>query len=424
MLRDSGALRGQTLYIDCFSGVAGDMMLGALLDLGVPESVVRQALLALPLSGWELRVERVRRGSLMGTKVHVDIEPQLRWGSVQHDQGETGGATHPGEHPHVHYAEIRRMIQHASLPPEVLQRAVAIFDRIALVEAELHGVPVDQVLFHEVGAVDSIIDIVGTAAALAHLQPLRVVARPVPLGGGMVRSAHGLLPVPAPATLALLRGAPVEPGGIDVELTTPTGAGILAASVECYAGLPPMRVLATGWGAGERELPDRPNLLRLVAGTELGPAPAPEAARCLVVEANIDDMSPELCEPLLLALQEAGARDVWFVPVHMKKNRPGFIVGALCEAGVHEQVVDTLLRESTTLGVRSHGVDRTVLDREQVEVQTRFGPVLVKVGRRHGVVWNVAPEYESCRAVAHDQGVPVKQVYAAALAAYGTGAVS
>lgn len=468
MTRDIEALRGGTLYIDCFAGIAGDMMLGALLDLGVPEAAVREPLSRLPLSGWGLRVERVRRGLIMGTKIHVDVDGQGHGHGhgQEHERGhdhahdhdhdhahdhahdhphdhphdhahshvaDAAGVRHrpghghgPGDHPHVHYADIRRMIQHAGLPADVTARATAIFDRIAIVEAEMHGLPVDQVSFHEVGAVDSIIDIVGTAAALSWLRPRRVVARVVPLGGGVVKTAHGLLPVPAPATLALLRGAPVEHGGVDVELTTPTGAGILAATVERYGPMPPLLVHGTGFGAGDRELAGRPNLLRLVCGAEVG-AEAERggglggAERCVVIEANLDDMNPELCEPLLQALQEAGARDVWLAPVHMKKNRAGLVASALCDPDRHEAVTLAMLRESTTLGVRSYAVERATLDREQVQVQTRFGPVLVKVGRRHGAVWNVAPEYESCRAVAKERGVAVKLVYAAALAAFEQG---
>lgn len=437
----TAGLRGATLYVDCYAGVAGDMMLGALLDLGVPEPVVRDALAKLPMGGWELRVSRVRRGVMMGTRVEVLTGP----GGLAHEHGHAHGSGHGhdhehghgpaghshehghaydphhghahahdhGDHPHVHYADIRQMIQRTGLAPGVVQRALAVFDRIAVVEAEMHGLAVERVTFHEVGAVDSIIDIVGAAAALDWLAPRRVLSRRVALGGGMVRTAHGLLPVPAPATLALLKGAEVEAGGATVELTTPTGAGLLAANVVAYGPLPPMRVVATGFGAGTRELPDRPNLLRLVAGAE----DAAAIGECVVLEANLDDMNPELCAPLLESLLATGARDVWYTPVTMKKGRPALIIGVLCDPDKEDALATLLLRESTTLGVRGHRVWRHVLAREHREVATPYGAVQVKLGLRGGEVWNLAPEYESCRARAQEHGVPLKLVYAAALAA-------
>ena len=329
-----------------------------------------------------------------------------------------------GGHPHRHYGEIRGLIQRSALDADVAARALWIFDRIAEVEAALHGVPVAEVTFHEVGAVDSIIDIVGVAAALSWLQPRRVVSRPVPLGGGMVQTAHGLLPVPAPATLALLKGAPVVHGGPLCELTTPTGAAILAVTVSAYGPMPAMRILGVGHGAGTRELADRPNLLRVVAGEEAPtssgePAKPPKPGeQCVVLEANIDDMNPQLYEPLLEGLLAAGARDVWLTPVQMKKGRPGVIVGVLCDPAQRRDLTARLLRESTSLGVRAHEVSRTMLAREIVQVQTEFGPVAVKLGREptSGELWNVAPEYESCREQARAHDVPIKRVYAAALA--------
>jgi hypothetical protein len=422
-------LQGCTLYLDCFAGIAGDMTLGALLDLGVPEEAVRAALARLPLSGYSLQTGRVLRGGLSGCKVLVEIHaPQLPGTGHDHDPPDHEHHDHDdphghghGDHPHVHYAEIRAMLTGAGLPEDVLRRALAIFDPIAQVEAAIHGVPVAEVRFHEVGAVDSIVDIVGTAAALSWLRPRRVLCRPVPLGHGTVRTAHGLLPVPAPATLSLLRGVPVESGGLPApaELTTPTGAAILAGCAEAYGPMPSMIVLGTGWGAGDRELPDRPNLLRVVAGTEApGPQGSPEDGACLILSANLDDMNPELCEPLLDGLLQAGARDVWFQPVHMKKNRPGVVLSVLCDPPLRERLTTLILRESTTLGVRFHRVERTTLSRTFEEVPTPYGAVRMKLGLRDGTVWNAAPEYESCRARAREHGVPVKAVYAAALAAY------
>lgn len=487
-----GALQGATLYIDCFSGIAGDMMLAALIDLGVPESVVREALGRLDLPSWELKVFETMKGALRARKVEViELGEPGPEHATYHDHREHHHEEHTHEHraqehhahehhahehhdhahhdhahehhehhahdhhehahhshdsaherspsgavvqhvhgkhghAHIHYAQIRALINKAGLDPDVRARAQQMFERIARVEAHQHGVPIEEVAFHEVGALDSIVDIVGVAAALAWLRPARVVSRSVAVGGGMVWTAHGRLPVPAPATLALLTscGAPIEtggPGAAPFELTTPTGAAILAACVSDWGGLPAMRGIAVGHGAGTRELPDRPNLLRLVAGVE--PAAVPGRApleRCTVIEANIDDMNPQLYEPLLDGLLAAGARDVWLTPVHMKKGRPGVIVGVLCDPGDRQALATRLLRESTTLGVRMHEVERLVLDRSQTWVTTPWGAVPVKVGRepRSGEVWNVAPEYEPCRELARTAGVPLKEVLAAALLAY------
>lgn len=561
-------LQGATLYFDCHAGIAGDMTLGALLDLGVPESVVRDALAKLDLVPWELRVGRVRRGGMMG--IHIEVlesapgapghrhehahthagvsghahehehthagasghdhghahdgapghdhahehrHPHEADPSHRHEHGHPHAHAHPHEHthshahthesphehahphehadphahshahthvhehththeharhehgpahaphehghahahhpahgpthapgagaphgpahagahadhPHVHYAQIRALITAAGLDPDIVRRSLDMFDRVAAVEAAIHGVAVADVAFHELGALDSIIDIVGTAAALSWLRPARVVASTVRLGAGTVWTAHGRLPVPAPATAALLAGAPVlgEADGPQFELTTPTGAAILAANVTEYGALPAMRVEGIGYGAGTRELADRPNLLRVVAGTELAGAarPGPAGTRCTIVEANIDDMNPELYEPLFTALFAAGARDVWLTPVHMKKGRPGVVVSALGDPDRRAALAEALLRESTTLGVRSHEVERTMLDRTVETVETPYGPVAVKLGRdpHTGAVWNVAPEYAVCVERARAHGVPVKEVYAAAAAAY------
>jgi hypothetical protein len=433
-------LRGLALYFDCFSGIAGDMTLGALLDLGVPLEAVRAELAKLPLADVTLTCERVRRGALTGTQVHVlegglpadrareDPHDHDQAHSHDHDHGHAHPHDHghahshdhdhphdsappPAHHTHRHYREIRAMLVGA-LAGDVLGRALAIFDRIAAVEARLHGVPVEEVAFHEVGAVDSIVDIVGAAAALAWLGPVEITSRAVQLGGGTVMTAHGLLPVPAPATLELLAGAAVEAGG-DTELTTPTGAAILAASATGYGPLPPMEVVAVGWGAGSRELTSRPNLLRVVAGRRAQPSLAGEL---VVLEANVDDMNPELCEPLLEALFAAGALDAWLQPIVMKKGRPALLIGALCEPARSSAVESALFAESTTLGVRRHAVSRTALARRMIEVRTRFGMVPIKVAGAAPEIANAAPEYEACRTLARAHGVPVKLVYQAALA--------
>jgi uncharacterized protein (TIGR00299 family) protein len=297
-----------------------------------------------------------------------------------------------------------------------------MFDRLAAVEAALHGVPLAEVAFHEVGALDSIVDIVGVAAALSWLSPRRIVSRRVALGSGTVRTAHGLLPVPAPATLALLCDAPVEAGGASCELTTPTGAVILAANVSAYGPLPPLQVLGVGHGAGTRELADRPNLLRIIAGYEepVGAAASEEGGDCLVLETNLDDMNPQIFGPLTDKLLATGARDVWLTPVQMKKGRPGTVLSVLCDPGRRAELTAIILRESTSLGVRSYAVQRTMLRREHITVRTEYGDLPIKLGRdpKTGQVWNATPEFTPCTTAAEAAGVPVKQVLAAALAAY------
>jgi uncharacterized protein (TIGR00299 family) protein len=420
------ALRGCVLYFDCFAGVAGDMALGALLDLGVPEDAVRGELAKLPIAGWRLTRERVRRGALMGTKIRVLVEDEH-----EHEPAHDHDHPHPPDHahdprhrhhPHTHYRDIRALLTTA-LDGDVRDRALAIFDRIAAVEARLHGLPVEEVAFHEVGAIDSIVDIVGTAAALAWLRPSAIRSRALPLGGGSVDTAHGRLPVPAPATLELLAGAPVETGtASDGELTTPTGAAIIAAAAAGFGPLPPMRVVAVGWGAGDRELPDRPNLLRVVAGEPTPATVVDEPADAhVVLEANVDDMNPQLAEPLVEALFAAGALDVWLTPTLMKKGRPGLLLGALCETARRAEVTAALFAESTTLGVRWRPTARTVLPRRFVDVETPWGRVPVKVAGDGDAPLNAAPEYEVCRALAREHGVPVKQVIAAAVAALHRG---
>lgn len=448
-------LRGATLYFDCATGLAGDMTMAALLDLGVPESFVREQLALLPLSNWELRISTVTKRGLVGKKVdvidlgeplhahrhhhHGDIahhhqhrdrhdgphdhdEPHHHEDRHRHDEHHHHEDAH--EHPHTHYAEIRRLLLGAPLLSDVKARALRMFDRLAEVEAAMHGVTISEVMFHEVGALDSIVDIVGVAAALSWLTPRRIVCRTVPLGSGRVRTAHGLLPIPAPATAALLKGALVEAGDLLGELTTPTGALIVATHVDSYGPMPALRIVATGHGAGTRELPDRPNILRIVAGHEptetVQSMQPPLDESCLwELSTNIDDMNPQLLPPLIESLLALGARDAWLVPVIMKKGRPGSMLQVLSDENQRESIVRQILAETTSLGVRYHRVSRSVLAREIVTVMTSFGPVEVKLGRDPLTqkVTNVAPEFESVRAIASERAKPLKQIYAAALAA-------
>lgn len=318
------------------------------------------------------------------------------------------------------------MITLAPLLADVKSRALRMFDRLAEVEAAMHGVTPAEVMFHEVGALDSIVDIVGVAAALSWLRPRRIICRPVPLGTGRVRTAHGLLPIPAPATAALLKGAQVDASDLMGELTTPTGALIVATHAESYGPMPAMTLVATGHGAGTRELPDRPNILRILAGHErpdgeekpTSAAPSSDATFLWEIAANIDDMNPQLLPPILDSLLSLGAKDAWLTQTLMKKGRPGLQLQVLVDSPHRQAVIAHILTETTTLGLRFHRVERIVLDREITSVQTAFGSIEVKLGRdpQTHAICNVAPEFESVRAAAQAHNAPRKIVYAAALA--------
>lgn len=435
-------------YFDCFSGLAGDMALGALIDLGLDVDRLRAALGTLPVEGWTLSTAVRHKMGIRGVGLHIEVGGASEGPAVpHHPEGAHGHDHHHHDHEHAHehhhphhghghddldpahahghdaadhhhdhhfhYADIVRILKGGDLPPPVVERAVAAFDAIAVAEARVHGVDRDAVHFHEVGAVDSILDIAGVAFGLWALGIDRVESAPPPMGRGFVRCAHGPMPLPAPATLEILKGVPIAPAALERELVTPTGAAFVAAWAERVGPFPEMVVEGIGWGAGNADFPDRPNLLRLVIGrTE------PEEARCAVIESNLDDCPPELAGHLLDRLFEAGALDAWFAPIHMKKNRPGFTVGALADAGRAAAVEEVLLTESTAIGLRRFPVTRLKLDRTTRRVETPFGAVAVKVARRNGQVVNAAPEYEDCRRLAREAGVPLKLVYQHAVAAF------
>jgi uncharacterized protein (TIGR00299 family) protein len=415
------------LYFDCFSGLAGDMTLGGLIDLGVDPVGLEAALRTLDLGEWRLHVGASRKMGLRGVHVRVVIGGVVEEAAVPAPEGgHAHGHDHDHDHDHDHvhdhdhgphghrsYREIVDLIAAGGLPGPVVERALAAFRVIGEAEARVHGVDLEQVHFHEVGAVDSIVDIVGAAWGIWQLGVDRIEAAPPPIGRGFIRVAHGRMPCPAPATLEILRGVAIAPAGLDRELVTPTGASFVRAWAARVGGYPAMTVEGVGFGAGNADFPDRPNLLRLV----LGRTDAAEA-ECTVVEANVDDMTPEIAGYLLERLFEAGAKDAWFVPVHMKKNRPGIIVGALCDAGTRVAVEEILLAESSAIGLRRFPVTRLKLDRVFVEVQTPFGAVPVKVARRDGRTVNAAPEYEACARLARECGVPLKVVYQHAIAAW------
>jgi hypothetical protein len=331
-----------------------------------------------------------------------------------HAHAHADGHAHRGAH--HHYGAIRRQIEAAGLGEGTKRRALDIFDRLARAEAKLHGMAIDEVVFHEVGAIDSIVDVVGTAAALAWLGPASVSCAAVAMGSGTLTCAHGVLPVPAPAALEVMREAAgvMTDGGIARELCTPTGAAILAASVTAWTPAPAGRALAIGWGAGDRELPDRANVVRVVAMELVGS----EAAEVWQLDANIDDMSAELCTPAADAMFAAGALDVWWTPITMKKGRPALQLSALATAAARDAVTAAILRETTTIGVRAAPRQRTTLARRSITVDTRYGTIAIKLASDGDTVVNAAPEYEACAAAARAHGVPVKDVYLAAWAAY------
>jgi uncharacterized protein (TIGR00299 family) protein len=404
------------LYLDCFSGASGDMVLGACLDAGVPLAAVRDALGSLGLEDYHVASTRVQRAGIGATQWQLTELVPAPAGMTAADV-EAEARQH---HPHRHVAGIERLIARSSLGPRARERAIALVHRLAAIEAEIHGTTIDQVHLHEVGALDSIIDIVGGVFALEWFGAERIVASPLNLGSGTVRCAHGVLPVPAPATARLVTGVPVYQAGPAVELTTPTGALLVTGFAQAYGPMPPMRVSAIGYGAGNRDLPDRPNVLRLFVGE--ADARASETVTVLAFE--VDDMNPQIYGVLMEALLAAGALDVYYTAVQMKKNRPGTLVTVLAPPARREALTAILFRETTTLGVRYHDVERDVLARETVAVQTPWGSVPVKVARfpgqgaGGGAVANAAPEFDACAAIARAQGIAVKDVQAAAMKAW------
>jgi uncharacterized protein (TIGR00299 family) protein len=392
-------------YLDCIAGISGDMTLGALLDAGAEFDVIREELAKLPLEPFDVDVIEVETAGFYGRRVVV----QPSSGSVIRT-----------------YASIRALLDDAGMPPAATALAQRIFRRLAEAEATVHRKEVDLVTFHEIGAVDSIVDIAGSALALTMLGVDRVFASAVPTGMGMMRTEHGAMPIPAPAVVELLRGAPLFSRGVPVELVTPTGAAILAATVEGYGEIPPMRVARVGYGAGTHDV-GFPNLLRVLIGQEAregtGEAPASAEAGAeaipgateLVLETNLDDASPEVTAFVVDELLAAGAQDAWLVPIVMKKGRAGVTIRVLCSVDRADAMRRILFRETGTLGVRASTVVKTALERSTGKVETRFGAVGIKVGLLEGRVVSVSPEYEDCARVAREAGVPLRDVYEEAL---------
>ncbi len=375
-------------YLDCFSGISGDMLLGAMVDAGLEVDALRSELAKLPVSGYRIEAAKTRRAGLAATKASVALEEAAQ--------------------PHRRLPDIAALIEASTLPPEDKQRGTAVFRRLAEAEARVHGVEPEAVDFHEVGAVDAIVDIMGAVAGLRLLGIEGLYCSPLPAGGGSVAGAHGRLPVPAPATLALLAdvGAPLAAGpDPEFELVTPTGAA-LAATLARFER-PAMAVRAVGYGAAGRDIEGRANVLRLWLGERLEARPA----TMLLIETNIDDMNPELYSYAQERLFDAGAADVWYAPVQMKKGRPGVLLSVLCPVEREDAITAALLRETSTLGMRVREVRRHEAARETLEFESSLGPAAVKVKRLSAGPPAVAPEYEVCASLARRHGMPLHEVY-------------
>lgn len=377
----------KTLYFDCFAGASGDMILGAMVAAGVDPNFLREQLSLLRVSGFSVDFETVNRSGLSATYARVETAH---------------------EHQHRHLSDIKQIIEGSDLSNAVKQRAVQIFTRLAEAEARVHNEPIDHVHFHEVGALDAIVDVVGAAICFDALQIERFVCSPLHVGSGMVKMAHGQFPIPPPAVTELLRGVPFYATEIKGELLTPTGAAIITTVCTEYGPIPEMKTTATGYGAGTREYQDFPNVLRVMLGETDASSATDE--RLWMLETNLDDASPQIIGHVMDRVLELGALDCFFTPVQMKKNRPGVLLSVLCGRGEKEAVMKLLFTETTTLGVRSYEVTRRALQRSVVRVETQYGPIDVKVAHLDGRVVNEMPEFEQCREAAAKANVPLKIV--------------
>ena len=375
-------------YLDCFSGISGDMFLGALLDVGLDFEELKRALLTLAIGGYDLEMKREKRGHLLGTRLVVRVEEAQQ---VQRN-----------------LKSIRSMIRESELSDDVKKKSVEIFETLAVVEGKIHDCPPEEVHFHEVGAVDSIVDIVGAVFGLECLDIRSLAASSLPLGSGFVETAHGTIPVPAPATMALLKGIPVYDSGLKVELVTPTGAVLVKSLAGSFGSMPPMRVDSVGYGVGSRNLPDRPNLLRIITGYVRYDK---QTETVVILEANLDDTNPEWLGFIMERLLEAGALDVIFCPIQMKKNRPAILLQVIGKPEDRDSLIEVLFMESTTLGIRFRYNQRKILQRRADEIDSPWGKLKVKRVVRPDGSSSVLPEYDVCRTIAKENSIPIREIY-------------
>jgi uncharacterized protein (TIGR00299 family) protein len=386
----------RTLYFDCFAGASGDMILGALVGVGVDPRLLTEQLALLDVSGYEINFETVDRSGISATHARV---------RTAH------------EHAHRHLSDILKIIYESRLSDGVKDRAARIFSRLAEAEARVHNVAVEQIHFHEVGALDAIIDVTGACIGFELLKVERFACSELHVGSGMVEMAHGRFPVPPPAVAELLKDVPIYSSDIVGELVTPTGAAIISTVCREFGRLPVMKVERTGYGAGTREYQKFPNVLRMMLGED-AEVEASSDERLIIIETNIDDMSPQIYGHVMAEALKRGALDCYFMPVQMKKNRPGVLISILCRASERDAMCELLLTETTTLGVRFYEVLRRALEREVVKVETEFGAIDVKVAHLNGRVVKEMPEYEQCRAAAQKANVPLQAVERAARDAF------
>ena len=376
-------------YFDCFSGISGDMTLGALVDAGVSIDQLREQLRGLEVPGWELSSEKVWKNGMSSTYVKVKTEDQSK---------------------HRSLSVILEILQKSRLSPRVRDQASAVFRKLGEAEASVHDVPIEKIHFHEVGAVDAIVDIVGACVGFEALNIEQFACSPLNVGGGTAKMAHGVLPVPAPATAKLLQGKPTYSNGVQKELVTPTGAAIVATLCTHFGPQPPMSVSAIGYGAGAADLEGQPNVLRIMVGESIEMTVARFDEEISVIEVNLDDMNPQIYGYFQEKALAAGALDVYTTPVQMKKNRPGILLTLLCRPQDTAALMDLIFSETTTFGARTYRAQRRALPRESVSVHTRFGDVRVKVSRINGHVRHATPEFEDCKKLAEERNVPLQQV--------------
>lgn len=386
------------VYFDCFSGISGDMILGAFVDAGLDINLLKEQLALLHLHGYEISAEKVKRAGVSGTKVHVVITQKENHSHTAHRH----------HHSHLNLSGIKAIIENSNLHQDIKYDSIRVFQRLAEVEAKVHNTTPDKVHFHEVGAIDAIVDIVGSVIAIKQLGVEKIYFSPIPTGHGYTKCEHGTFPVPAPATAELLKMQLLKSVDIEKELTTPTGAAIITTLGEGLRTNPDMRILHTGYGAGSNDNPNIPNLLRILIGDAIQNIASDEI---WIVETNIDNMTGEVLGYVMDKLFEAGAADAYFTPIQMKKGRPGVIISSIVSE-LHLSAVElVLLNQTTTFGIRKHKVARTILTREFKEINSQLGKIKVKIGKFNGSIKSFSPEYEDCKRIAEERGIPLKQVY-------------